>query len=106
MDLTKKEVKILKKQLVAGILRQMSTEVGDGYKLVLWDCDTQQRELLVVDRETRYIPDNWHAGITNGVFYKFGDTLTRVGFASEEAKRMVRDMFPEQARFVTWAWYN
>jgi len=107
MKLAKKEVKNLKRFLTTGILTQMTAEHGfGGYELVLWDAETREQELFIVDRDTKYIPDNWHAGISNSMSFKFGDDLTRTGFASEEAKRKVRDMFPEQAKFITWAWYN
>ncbi|MFH1402162.1 MAG: hypothetical protein ABIG87_00875 [Patescibacteria group bacterium] len=104
MELTKKEVKSMKGILIIGILNQMQSEYG--YELILGGLDEEPRKVLVVDRNTEYIPDHWGAGITNGMYYRFGDTLARVEFASEEAKRKVRNMFPAQAKFITWAWYN
>lgn len=107
MKLTKKEVKSLKKTLTHGILNQMQAKNGwGGYRLIVGGWDNEPEEIILVDRDTRYIPDHWNAGITNGCWYKFGSDLARVEFASEEAKRKVRDMFPGQAKFITWAWYN
>jgi len=104
MKLSKKEIKRLKNVFIAGILSQMASK--SGYECVLWNAETEERELIIVNQATRYLPDYWQAGITNGVSFRFGADLARIEFASEEAKRMVRDMFPDQAGFITWAWYN
>lgn len=104
MKLNKKGVKNLKRTLITGILSQMNNDVG--YEAVLWDSEIQERELLVVDRNTEYIPVHWHAGISGTAGFRFGYDLSRIEFASEEAKRKVRDMFPAQANLITWAWYN
>ena len=102
MKLTRKEVKSLKRTLTTGILNQMNSETG--YEVSLGTPDNRYQETVCAS--TEYVDSTWGAGIDSGASYKFGDTLTQVEFASEEAKRMLRDMFPAQANFITWAWYN
>jgi len=93
MKLNKKEVKLMKKILVLDILNQINSKKGYVYDIA---CSP-------VSQDFPYVED---LGIDNGFSHKLGDTLSKIEFASEEAKRQVRDTFPGQAGFITWAWYN
>ena len=114
---TKKEIKRLKSIVTSSILNKIKTT---GYKLLLERevhdcictsghvclCGSYRPEYLVVDLNTESIPVVWHAGIEGNQDFRFGHDLARVEFASEEAKRKVRDLFSGHEGFVTWAWYN
>lgn len=108
MKATKKLIKELKAQLVKTIMNKMASE--DGYDTIVCyvagDVDELVFEILWVNKDTEYIPSHWKAGIYNSASFRFGQDLSRIDFASEEAKRKIRDMFPGQEDFITWAWYN
>lgn len=99
MKLTKKDVKKLKRTLTTGILNQINSEAG--YLVILGTAEYNLVERI--NCNTKWVDSTWGAGICA---YAFGVDLTRVDFASEEAKRLVRGMFPTQAAFIIWAWYN
>ena len=113
----RKEIKRLKGLITRSILKKITSI--KGYELTLdrevhdcncvcspCTCGSTRPEILVVDCQTTSIPVVWHAGIEGNSMFDFGYDLPRVNFASEEAKRTVRDLFPGHESFVTWAWYN
>ena len=114
---TRVKVKLLKKMITSSILQRIKTT---GYKLLLerevhectcisdrlCTCGSYRPEIMIVDIDTQYIPVIWHAGIDGRFDFKFGEDLTRIEFASEEAKRKVREIYPGCEDFITWAWYN
>ncbi len=106
MRISKKEVKTLKNQLTVGILHQMNFGEYLSNWTEYYDNGSREEKSLLINSKTEYIPSSWHAGIYSVFEFNFGIDFARVNFASEEAKRIVRDMFPSQADFITWAWYN
>lgn len=119
MKLSKKDVVQLKDRLTKEILVQMNADEDDGGYATIVGYETsnymgpyQVLESLVVHNETTHIPRHWHAGIFNSSCLKFGDgddvtaDLSRQDFAEEESLRKLRDIFSDQADFITWAWHN
>lgn len=101
MKLNRKQVKMLKSTLVVGFMNQMASPEG---LVITWTCEGRGQEVFVVNDEDRRVvlPASFHAGIDDPGWVDY----TRADLASELAKRQVRDMFPDQADFITWAWYN
>ena len=92
-----KKIKKIKRTLTRRILRRMNF---DRYPLVI------EEKVLYISSHTKFIPAEWVAGIEgNPLEFGWGG-FSRPEFASEEAKRILRDMFPEKARLITWAWYH
>ena len=106
--LTKKSVKLLKKLAVDEIIKQINSSSGYRCEAGWWDDDRDEwvSNPFVVNDKTEYIPAYWHAGIDNGPDWALGRDISRLEFASEEAKRKLRDMLPSDSKFITWAWYN
>ncbi len=101
---TKEEIKKLKTLHVKSIMQQINTY---GYDIILFDDEADEKPYVyTVDSQTTHIPVVWHAGIDSGTFFELGHDLARIEFASEEAKRQVRKLYPSHENFVTWAWYN
>lgn len=102
--LTKKSVKEFKAEIADQILNRMNSQVG--YVSHIWNPITEEPDILIVNDQTQGIPDYWQAGISNSLVMVFGQDITRENFAKEEALRKMRDLFSDQADFITWAWYS
>ena len=118
MKLSKKLIAFLKWETIASITNQINhtfytTVIGSSeYDIDKEDYETSF-EVLVVDKNTKYIPSMWHAGADNIVDFEFngpgggGWALTTREFAEEEALRTIRSMFsPGDCNFITWAFKN
>jgi hypothetical protein len=95
MKLTRKTVKGLKRTLIVGALNQINSEAG----LVFQEWDIEYREGVEFHVDSK---SSFKVGFATCAYVYYA----RVSLASELAKRQLRDMFPEQAKFITWAWYN
>jgi hypothetical protein len=104
MKLTRKMVKNLKRVLVNGFLNQMNSPEGLSF---IWNGETEHVDALdkrvhwMTLRDSR-LADLVLPSLVEGQLQGW----TRVGLASELAKRQIRDMFPGQEKFITWAWYS
>ncbi len=104
MKVNRKLVKNLKRTLIVGVLNQMNSLEGLSF---LWNGSVEHVDAL--DKRVHRMPlrdsrlgDLLLPSLVEGQLQGWN----RVGLASEMAKRQVRDMFPGQEKFITWAWYN
>lgn len=103
MKLTRKTIKALKSVLITGILNQMNSEAGLEF---IWN--TEISRLSAADKKVFHMSARPSSAQDLTLPSPLGgyEEWSRVGLASELAKRQIRDMFPGQEKFITWAWYN
>jgi hypothetical protein len=103
--LSKKQIDYAKQILVKDITKK----IGLGQYITFIGYETDEGEVvhesLTVAESTEYIPGHWGSGIRQPD-YKLGEDLSLQEFVEEEGLRKLRNVFPEQANFITWAWYN
>lgn len=102
--LDRKSVRWFKKTFVTGII-ELIQEGGTYYCLITNKDSDSQVTVYEVNSKTEYLPGCWGAGIDQPD-YKFGNDLSLQEFADEEALRTIRNIFPNHADFITWAWNN
>lgn len=103
MKLNRKTIKVLKSALVIGILNRLNSEAGLEF---IWSGEISR--LSAADKKVFHMSErpNRLQDLTLPSPLGGYEEWSRVSLASELAKRQVRDMFPGQERFITWAWYN